>query len=81
MMTCSVCNKPIICGCMTNGFGDFYIHEECFESFMDKRYGKHKWMEVEDDGAGGYYMASLEGKPCGTGICYTEYTEEEIRED
>ena len=29
--TCDHCGKPITFGCMTNDYGDFYIHEECFE--------------------------------------------------
>lgn len=76
---CSVCGKPVTAG-MTNADGDFYVHEECFEKYMDEAYGKHQWMEINDDGEGGYYIYSDEsilGGYCGTGIFYTEWEEDE----
>lgn len=74
---CTVCGKPIRDG-MTNDGGDFYIHEECFEKYMDETYGKHKWMEINDDGAGGYYIYSNENVVGGydaTGAYYTDWSE------
>lgn len=87
MVICKMCGKSIKCGCMTNGYGDWYTHEgKCFEKYMDKTYGKHKWMEIgngEQDEYGGYYLVSAENVNGyeGTGIYYTEYTKEEIEED
>lgn len=80
---CEVCHKPITYGCMTDGCGDFYIHEgKCFAKYMDKTYGKHKWMELgngEEDEYGGYYVvaAAVVGGIQGTGIFYTEYEEDD----
>lgn len=80
---CEVCHKPITYGCMTDGCGDFYIHEgKCFAKYMDKTYGKHKWMELgngEEDEYGGYYVvaATVVGGIQGTGIFYTEYEEDD----
>lgn len=79
MKICEVCGKPITFGCMTNECGDFYIHEgRCFEKYMDKEYGKGKWMGLgngEEDGCGGYYIttADVVGGYEGTGIFYTEW--------
>lgn len=39
---CDHCGKPITFGCMTNDYGDFYVHEECFEDWK----GKDKWKDV-----------------------------------
>ena len=74
---CDVCGKYIRDG-MTNDSGDFFVHEECFEKFMDETYGKHKWMSVNDDGCGGYYIYSddnVVGGYEGTGIYYTDWSE------
>lgn len=79
---CEVCGKPVIAG-MTNDSGDFYCHEECFEKYMDDTYGKHRWMQVNDDGENGYYVAygvtatdsKIETAIFGTGIYYTEWEE------
>lgn len=74
---CEVCGKPVIAG-MTNDSGDFYCHKECFEKYMDDTYGKHRWMQINDDYNGGYYLASddnLAGGFYGTGIYYTEWYE------
>ena len=49
---------------MTNDYGDFYAHEgKCFEKYMDKTYGKHKWMELgngEQDEFGGFYICTAD---------------------
>ena len=73
---CEICGKPVYSG-MTDGEGNFYTHDgECFEKYMDETYGKHKWMSVDEDGEGGYYIYSdnnVAGGYLGTGIYYTEW--------
>lgn len=76
--TCAYCGRKIEHGCMTNDQGDFYVHEECFEKWMDAECGKGNWMALgngEEDGMGGYYIqkADVAGGFIGTGIYYTEY--------
>jgi len=76
---CAVCGKKVHEG-MTNNDYTFYCHEECFEKFMDKEYGKHKWMVLgndEQDEYGGYYITTSDvvGGFEGTGIYYTEWEE------
>ena len=80
MRTCCVCGKKVTKG-MTNECGDFYVHEECFEKYMDKEFGKHNWMRLggnEEDEFGGYYVVSADvpGGLQGTGIFYTEWEDE-----
>jgi len=85
--TCVTCGKPITFGCMTDDYGTFYTHEdECFETYMDKTFGKHKWMSLgngEEDEFGGYYICSADvvGGYEGTGIYYTEYDECDLEDD
>jgi len=77
---CSVCGRPVYAG-MTNADGSFYVHEECFETYMNETYGA--WFEVDDDGCGGYYMGCEREEPIGpyaTGIFYTEWEDEEFEE-
>lgn len=72
---CEHCGQHLTrCG-MTTDDGDFYCHEECFADYMDKTYGEHRWMEVEDDGCNGYYMYYDPDKDStfATGIYYTEW--------
>ncbi len=81
MRQCKKCHAKIVSG-FTNGFGDFYVCDNCFQDFMDERYGKRMWMAVDDDGSGGYYLASAThhgsvGKPYGTGIYWTEWEEDD----
>lgn len=40
---CEHCGKPITFGCMTNDYGDFYIHEECFEEWMKEKKNGDPW--------------------------------------
>lgn len=83
MRICEVCGRPVKSG-MTNDGGDFYVHEECFEKYMDETYGKHKWMEINDDGYGGYYICSddsVTGGYVGTGIYYTEWEDDEDEDE
>ena len=83
MKVCETCGKPITCGCMTDGNGDWYTHEgKCFHKYMDKTYGKHRWMELGnglEDEYGGYYIVTADtfDGTQGTGIYYTEYYNEE----
>lgn len=84
---CATCGKPIECECMTDGDGDWYTHDgKCFETYMDRTYGKHRWMELgngEEDEFGGYYVrtANVFGGIQGTGIYYTEYEDCEYEEE
>ena len=78
MRRCTVCNMPITAG-MTSDDAEFYAHEgTCFEKYMDKTYGRNKWMALgndETDEYGGYYIcaADVVGGIQGTGIYYTEW--------
>lgn len=77
MRYCAHCGKPIECG-MTTDDGDFYVHQDCFEEYMNKTYGKGNWKETEDneeDGAGGYYLVRDDENSewYGSGIYYTEW--------
>lgn len=77
---CVVCGKPILRG-MTNegnGFPDvLYCCEEHFGQYMDREHGAGNWMDAEDDGCGGYYMARDDGGGWrGTGFYWTEWEEE-----
>ena len=84
---CIWCNQPITHGCMTCDGGEFYAHEgDCFEWYMNRTYGKHKWMSLgngEEDSFGGYYIHSADvvGGYEGTGIYYTEYDECDLEDD
>ena len=63
-----------------NGDGFYCCEGECFEKYMDETYGKHRWMGINDDGEGGYYIYSDEnilGGYLGTGIFYTEWFDDE----
>ena len=80
MRYCDVCGMPMVAG-MTNGC-DLYVHEgKCFNKYMNRTYGKHRWMQLgggETDGYDGYYIhtADVVGGFLGTGIYYTEWEEE-----
>lgn len=85
MTFCNVCGKPVLRG-MTTDDGDFHIHENCFEKYMNNEYGKGKWKGVDelpdydysgDDGCGGYYVYLDEDNEwIGTGIYYTEWEDD-----
>lgn len=83
MRICDFCGQPITFGCMTDGSGDWFVHEgPCFVQWMDKTYGEHSWMVIDDtdyatDGCDGYYLVAHPNDRgfCGTGIYYTEYEE------
>jgi hypothetical protein len=72
---------------MTMDGGEFYAHEgKCFTKYMNKTYGKHKWMALgnsEQDEYGGYYIytSDVVGGFEGTGIYYTEYEPDELMDD
>ena len=73
---CPVCGNPITFGCMYDE--GTLVHEECFKEYMDKKYGE--WRQCEDDGADGYYQFKVDGEWRGTGIYYTEFEENELKE-
>ena len=76
MTFCNYCGKPIIFG-MTDDLGDCHVHEECFDNYMNKTYGKGKWKSTEngeEDEYGGYYLfLNNKGEWEGTGIFYTQW--------
>lgn len=76
MTFCDYCEKPVIFG-MTDDFGDCHVHEECFDNYMNKTYGKGKWKPTEDgkeDEYGGYYLFLNDKDEWeGTGIFYTQW--------
>lgn len=85
MTFCDVCGKPVLCG-MTTDDGDFHVHENCFEKYMNNEYGKGKWKAIDkfpdydysgDDGYGGYYCYLDDNNEWnGTGIYYTEWEDD-----
>ena len=85
MTFCDVCGKPVLRG-MTTDDGDFHVHENCFEKYMNNEYGKDKWKAIDkfpdydysgDDGYGGYYVYLDENNEwIGTGIYYTEWEDD-----
>ena len=76
MTFCDYCRKPVIFG-MTDYFEDCHVHEECFDNYMNKTYGKGKWKPTEngeEDEYGGYYIFLNDKNEWeGTGIFYTEW--------
>ena len=72
---CEICGDAIDEG-FTNGDGDVCVCSACFEEYMDGTFGKHKWMEVADDGCDGYYIVASGtsiGGYHGTGIYFTAW--------
>ncbi len=76
---CDICGKNVSNG-MTDDEFSFYTHEKCFSRYMDKTYGKHRWMrlgkDIEDE-FGGYYIITDDNNPdgySGTGIFFTEFS-------
>ena len=82
MRLCATCGERLRAG-MTNDYGDFYTHEgKCFTKYMNKVYGKHKWMEKGDGNPGehgGFYLYSSDvvGGCEDTGIYYTEWEDDD----
>lgn len=79
---CAICGKQVNAG-MTDNAGSFYVHEDCFEEFMNNTFGIHGWMmlggEATDD-FGGYYLVTDWDEKSGfrgTGIYYTEWEEDD----
>jgi hypothetical protein len=70
---CEECGTPFDAGFMAND-GGWYSCEECFESAMDRTYGKGKWRPSEYEGAyGGWYEYLDEDEWEDTSIFYTEW--------
>ena len=74
---CTHCGKPVSYG-MTDDYGDIWVHEDCFEEYMDKTYGKGNWKPTEDgeeDGNGGFNLVRKDENSewYGSGIYYTEW--------
>lgn len=80
MTFCNVCGKPVIFGMTDDYYGGCHVHEECFDNYMNKTYGKGKWKPTEDgeeDEYGGYYLfLNNKGEWEGTGIFYTEWDDD-----
>lgn len=69
---CEECGKPYDRG-FTAG-GDWYCCEECFESAMDRDYGRGNWRAAKEEGAyGGWYETLRDGRWEDTGIYWTEW--------
>lgn len=71
---CEECGKPYDAGYTVDG-GFWYCCEDCFESTMDRDYGKGKWRGTDKEGEwGGFYEALNEFDEWqDTGIYYTEW--------
>ena len=71
---CDKCGIPYDMGFMA-GDGDWYCCQSCFETVMDRDYGKDGWRESEDEGEyGGFYeYLNDDGEWEDTGIFYTEW--------
>lgn len=80
MTFCNYCGKPVIFGMTDDYYGGCHVHEECFDNYMNKTYGKGKWKPTEDgeeDEYGGYYLfLNDKNEWVGTGIYYTEWEDE-----
>ena len=82
MRICETCGQKVEAG-MTNEYSSFYTHEgKCFTKYMNKTYGKHKWMEKGDVAPGengGFYLFSSPavGGCQDTGIYYTEWEDDD----
>jgi hypothetical protein len=70
---CEECGKPYDAGFIA-GDGDWYCCHECFESIMDRDYGKGKWRATDEEGDRGGFYEYLDGDEWeDTGIFYTEW--------
>ena len=71
---CEICGIPYDMG-FVGGDGEWYCCQSCFESAMDKDYGKDGWRGTDDEGEyGGYYeYLRADGEWEDTGIYYTEW--------
>lgn len=70
---CEECGKPFDAG-FTAGDGEWYCCEDCFESVMDRDYGKGKWRATEEEGEyGGFYEYLDNNRWEDTAIFYTEW--------
>ena len=80
MTFCNYCGKPVIFGMTDDYYGGCHVHEECFDNYMNKTYGKGKWKPTEDgeeDEYGGYYLfLNDKNEWVGTGIYYTEWEDD-----
>ena len=80
MTFCNYCGKPVIFGMTDDYYGGCHVHEECFDNYMNKTYGKGKWKPTEDgeeDEYGGYYLfLNDKNEWKGTGIYYTEWEDD-----
>ena len=86
MRLCVTCGKRVYGG-MTMDSGYLYAHEgKCFNKYMNKTYGKHRWMMLggtKMDAYGGYYICAADNENGfeGTGIYYSEWYGEEEDEN
>lgn len=70
---CEECGKPYDRG-FTAENGDWYCCEECFESTMDRDYGRGNWRAAKEEGAyGGWYETLRDGRWEDTGIYWTDW--------
>lgn len=70
---CEKCGKPYDRG-FTAEYVDWYCCEECFESTMDRDYGRGNWRAANEEGVyGGWYETLRDGRWEDTGIYWTEW--------
>ena len=74
---CACCKKEVGNAGYTDHEGSLYLHEECLVKYLNKTYQPLHWMITNDDGAGGYFMASDDDHNFGTGIFYTEWEDDD----
>ena len=70
---CEECGIPFDAGYMADD-GSWYSCEECFETAMNKTYGKGKWRPSEYEGEYGGWYESFDGDEwVDTSVFYTEW--------
>lgn len=70
---CEECGMPMDAGFMIDD-GSFYCCENCFETAMDKEYGKGNWRATDEEGYYGGYYEYLDGDTWeDTGIFWTHW--------
>lgn len=80
--TCLICGKKVNAG-MTDEDWSFFVHSDCFPTYMDRQFGEHRWMGLggnAHDEFDGFYIVAADDREegyCGTGIYYTEWDDDE----
>ena len=92
MRRCARCREKVFQGFTVDESVLFYepfdgcICDDCFNAFMDEKYGVGNWKSTdydeeeeayEDDGHGGFYLYQYSGDWFGTGIYWTEWYDDD----